>query len=499
MEVTNNGTTEETSLLLKKPEKVKISTKLAYGIGEFGPMMIGVVQGFFLQAFLLEVAEISPYQAGTVVLAAQIWDGVCDPIAGRLSDSTRSRIGRRRPWLLGAAIPVGAFYWAIWQVPKLSQNMLFGYYVAVNMLITMAISCISVPYGALLPELSSDYDERTSLSMSRAIFGLLAGIVCAPLHSFLVTVYPITNVSEEYDYIKGYALSAHVLAPLAALSPFITAVAIREKPFKGPIESIKSTCGNSVRDFFRGLKHTFTNRAFNMVILTNMCAWTVINFVQGNILLWVKYVLKAEDMFSYLLMALQLSATISMFVNQWISTIIGKKFTYMIGASVLVVSLTGLFFVTEGFIWVSFLIAVCAGFGVSTAMLIPLSMIPDVTDLDNLRTGKQREGDLFSIFTLSHKIASGVALAASSYALGYAGYINPVEQAKTASMLRFSEDLPPDEHQPAAVILTLRLIVSFVPVAFILVSMISAYFYPITKESHAMILEQLSSLKGNKT
>lgn len=125
----------------------------------------------------------------------------------------------------------------------------------------------------------------------------------------------------------------------------ITAIGIREKTYHEV--QVKRSIKESLKEFLRGLRSTFTNRAFICSMFAYLNSWLVINFVQGNILLWMKYVVKREDNFSYLLMSLQLSATLSLFLNQKISEKLGKKNAYYIGALVLFITLCCLNFVQE--------------------------------------------------------------------------------------------------------------------------------------------------------
>src|SRR5512136_817638 len=168
------------------PEKLSPLTKLAFGVGDLGPAIVAAINGFFLNAFLLDVAGLRPAVAGTIFLVVKIWDAVNDPIMGALTDRTRTRWGRRRPWLLFAAIPFGVFFFLQWIVPPLDDFGKFWYYLLVALLLDMAYTAVNVPYAALTPELTHDYDERTSLSSYRFSFSILGGVLAAFLHTIIV-------------------------------------------------------------------------------------------------------------------------------------------------------------------------------------------------------------------------------------------------------------------------------------------------------------------------
>ncbi|HUM71607.1 MAG TPA: MFS transporter, partial [Chloroflexota bacterium] len=142
---------------------LSIGRKLAYGVGDVGPALVATLQGFFLNAFLLDVAGLPPQWAAAIFLIVKIWDSVNDPLIGWLSDHTHTRWGRRRPWLLFGAVPFGIAWFLQWQVPDLTTAGLFWYYLVVALLLDTGITAVNVPYTALTPEIAPDYNERTNL------------------------------------------------------------------------------------------------------------------------------------------------------------------------------------------------------------------------------------------------------------------------------------------------------------------------------------------------
>src|SRR5512136_2647841 len=111
--------------------KLKLSTKLAYGAGDLGAAIATAINGFFLLDFLINVAGLRPGIAGNIFLIVKIWDAINDPLVGWLTDRTVSKFGRRRPWLLIAAIPFGLAFFLQWVVPPLGEMGKFWYYLLV--------------------------------------------------------------------------------------------------------------------------------------------------------------------------------------------------------------------------------------------------------------------------------------------------------------------------------------------------------------------------------
>ncbi|MBD0346228.1 MAG: MFS transporter, partial [Coleofasciculus sp. Co-bin14] len=158
-------------------EKLNLKTKLAYGVGELGGEIPNNILVFFLLFFLTNVAGLNPTLAGSVLLIGKVWDAINDPMIGWLSDRTRSPLGRRYPWMLGGAIPLGMLFFVQWFVPPTSnQWLLFGYYSGIALLFYAAFTAVAVPYSTLGAELTQGYDERTSLISFKAAFSIGASI-----------------------------------------------------------------------------------------------------------------------------------------------------------------------------------------------------------------------------------------------------------------------------------------------------------------------------------
>ena len=448
-------------------EKLSFFTKLAFGAGDLGPAIVAAVNGFFLNAFLLDVAGLRPAAVGTIFLLAKIWDAVNDPIMGALTDRTKSRWGRRRPWLLFAAIPFGLAFFMHWIVPPLDDTGKFWYYLIVAILLDTAYTAINVPYAALTPELSHDYDERTSLSSFRFSFSILGGVLAAFFHTVIVGAF-----GNAYT---GNAVSAAVWAFFIAAPNFITFAFTREVHFK---EDRPKGPG-----FLEGLQIAFRNKAFVIVTLIYLLSWLSVQFVQNNLFLYVKYWIGAESQFGMLILAVQFSAFIFVLIWAKVSQRLGKQKVYYIGMSFWILVSFLLFTIQQGQVTLIFILAVLAAAGVSISYLIPWSMLPDVIELDELETGQRREGIFYGFFVFLQKLGISMGIALSNYALELTGYINQVPGG-------------PVPVQPPAALLSLRVFVSLVPVVILLISFAVVARYPITRQKHAEMRAELARRKA---
>jgi len=267
---------EQALIFQERSDHVTYCTKFAYGVGEAGYYSATLVFGMFFTPFLLEVVGISPYYVGTISLILQLWDAITDPIVGKLSDISKCKMGRRRPWLLFASIPMGLSYFLVWQIPWFLEDyesllVLYYFIACVNM--SFMITLVSVPYTAMTPELSRDYHVRTVLTTYRQVFGLLSGIGAAFVHSLIIEIFP--------DYHTGYTVSAFVFGTFISFPTLITFCFVQEKFDwdEEPEETSRLKFITQVKLWLREVVDMFKNWPFFIVTYLFLCCWLSTGFV----------------------------------------------------------------------------------------------------------------------------------------------------------------------------------------------------------------------------
>jgi GPH family glycoside/pentoside/hexuronide:cation symporter len=344
-------------------------------------------------------------------------------------------------------------------------------------LLRVAFTIVNVPYTALTPEITEDYDERTSLTGFRFAFSIAGGLMA-------VLAFP-TVVGLLGSTVTSYAISGGLLGLFVVASPIVTFATTREKPTFSEVNKQHVETDEKI-GFFQGLRIAFQNRPFVYVVGIYLCSWLVVQFVQANLLLYLRYWVEDDTLFQPFVLVLQVTSFSFLVVWSWVSRKLSKRTAYFIGSAVFLVITVAIFFVPQGVApWILYIIAFLGGIGVSMALLIPWSMLPDVVDHDELETGERREGVYYGLFVFVQKIGLSLALAGSTWLLGLAGYINP-------------EEVNVAVEQPDAVLLVLRLAVSVLPLALILLSLPLAYFYPITRERFQEMHQELVRRKQDK-
>lgn len=441
-----------------RPARLPRRVLVGYGIGDASGAIVVTIAGFYLTAYWLDVARLPAAYVGTIFLIAQLWDAFTDPVVSILADRTRSRWGRKRPWLLFGAIPFGVAYLLQWVVPETSAVGLFVYYLAIILLLRTFFTVVNIPYSALTPDLTRDYDERTRLNQYRFTINIVAGLLAISLHPVLVDL----GGGGE----RGYLLSAAVFAVVIAGSLLVTVRTTYELPAP-PVEG-------GFMDALREFREPLLNRPFWFVAGLFVLSWTAFLTVQANLILYIRYCIGAESQFVGIILTFQVTAIVFLAVWGRVSSRVGKQMTYVYGVLIWIVGLLALFFIPYGVVWPCYVAAALTGAGAAVAYLIPWSLLPDVVDEDAAQTGRRRENLFYGVFVLLQKAGLAIGLAGSTYALGLAGYINPDEVGQVVE-------------QPEAVLLTLRVVVSIWPVAILLLTLPLALRYPISREAFAAL------------
>lgn len=531
-------------------EKLEFTTKLAFGAGDVGTALSANLLIFFLLPFFTNVAGLSPSLAGSILMIGKISDAINDPIIGVSSDRTSTPWGRRIPWMILGTVPFVVCFFLMWIVPQFSDNpttnniFLFVYYIVVAIAFHIFYTSVNLPYQALTPELTKDYNERTSLNSFRFSFSIGASIFSLILAGIIFSIYDgqdqekylilgfisslialisllwcplqlqergkkplltrqkrkqlgftltliatVLAIFSIFNFVNSSAQNNFIAIILLLFTILLSAMAwtfITGKTENHLLttEQINPSKNEDQIPFFKQLKIVFSNKPFLFVIGIYLCSWLAVQLTASILLFFVvNWMGLPEASFPQVAIAVQGTALVMLFVWQQISRKLDKKIVYFLGSSIWIVAQIGLFMIQPGQTTLLYFLAILAGFGVSVAYLIPWSMIPDVIDLDELNTGRRREGIFYGFMVLLQKLGLALGLFLVGIALDASGFIRNVP----------GEAIPV---QPSSALLAIRLVVSVLPAIVLVIGVVLAYFYPITREYHSQIRLQLSEVKN---
>ncbi|MBA3924384.1 MAG: MFS transporter, partial [Nostocaceae cyanobacterium] len=259
--------------------KLDLKTKLAYGAGDLGTAVSANILAFYWSVFLTDVAGLSAGLAGSIRLISGIWDAANDPFVGSLSDRTRSRWGRRHPWMLAGAIPLGFFFFLHWVVAHFSNDRntnqwgLFWFNVVVSLFFNTAYTMVNLPYTAMTPELTEDYNERTNLTSIRFQFSIGGSIL-----SLLLALVIFSVVKEP---IQQYLLLGGVFGVFSVLPVIWCVWGTRDRMAIVEAKHLNTT-SESI-SFGRQLKIVFSNVPFLYVIGIYLFSWSAVQITASII------------------------------------------------------------------------------------------------------------------------------------------------------------------------------------------------------------------------
>ncbi len=460
--------------------------KLLYGSGDWGLSSIGMLRSIFYAIYLTDVVGIEPRLASFGALAGIVWDAINDPVIGVLSDRMKSKLGRRRPFLLWFAFPFGISFVILWSAPNWESQLALLAYVTISFMISDTFTTlVAVPYLSLTPELTQDYDERTSLSSFRSVFQLLAAITVVVAAPMIVDAVILTGGSQQ----QGFMLAGAVFGAMGALPLFLIGWFVREKfssedreemPFR---ESLRVAWQNIPFRYAAGI-YMFNWSAVDMIAITFpffLLYWVA----RGNLLAKISILgvdLALESAFFGVMLLVCI-----LFVPfwLWLARKRNKIQAYILGMAIWVIIQFMIFTIQPGETTYLLIIAALAGIGVSAAYILPDSILPDVIEWDELRTGRRQEGIYYGIRTLIRKLTGALVIFITLQVLGWSGYQSPPDD-----VIQFT--------QPDSALFMIRMMVSFLGAIILLGTILLAWSYPLTREKYERIQKLLARRKNKK-
>lgn len=395
---------------------------LAYG---FGAAAYGVKDlGFstFLLLFYNQVIGLPSAEVGFAIMCALLLDAFIDPAIGFLSDRTRSRWGRRHPWMYAAALPIAAGWLLLWNPPALSHNAMLLWVFATAVVVRTAVSAYEVPSQALTPELSADYDERTRTMAYRYLFGWAGGML------MMMIAYGVflTDVLDRRGY-PGFALAGAAAMLIAIL---VSATGTHSEIARLPRAEVTP---KSFRDNFAELVETVRNRAFLTLMGAGICYYSAqgISFALSNYL-YAHVWRFAGGAYQALALVLFAGVSIAFVIAPRVGRRWGKPRSamfFMASAAMLLaipylLRLAGLFPDPSSRAMLPILFAI---FVVNTACsvsstILGASMMADVVEHSEVQTGRRSEGVFFAGAFFVQKCTSGLGIFGAGLILAAVGF-----------------------------------------------------------------------------
>ena len=409
--------------------RVPLATRLAYGAGAVAYGIKDNGFSVFLLIFYNQVVGLSADRVGLAVMIALVIDAFIDPVIGHLSDRTNTRWGRRHPWLYASVIPVGLSWFLLWHPPELGDTALFFYLIGVAILVRSAIALNEVPSAAMLPELTADYHERTNVIRYRFLFGWIGGLF---IHWLAYSVFLAPTAEHQPGLLRreGYHAYALTGTVMMVLSVLIAALGTHRRMAKRPE---KLPPRRPLLQELRAIKGTLSNKAFLTLMGGGVFAYANqgLNFATSTYMQSYVWEFPAWA-FSLWPLVLLIGVVFAFIAAPAISRRLGKKKAAALAAGIAV--FVGMspyalrlldWFPPNGnpatlplFIGIN---VVAVGFGICP-MILAGSMLADVVEDSELKTGHREEGLFFAGNLFMQKCVTGIGTFAAGSLISAVGF-----------------------------------------------------------------------------
>lgn len=452
-----------------QPKKLTLGYKVIWGVAALGTSLISGIYGALLPIFYQDYLGLTARWIGIASLIYAIWNAINDPLFGYITDNTRSKHGRRIPYMRFTAPFLALTFILVWFAPvKAGQQTLFWWMLVSMLLYDTAYTIIGLVYSSLLPEVSESDAERNGLQISSSLFAMLGTLL-----GFLIPDFFRPKSGAELSF---WPLRIAMIAVAVVAMLLIIATTLKVKERK------EFTQVDKPIPLMASIKYTFTSKSFVILVAENFMAILMSSLILGSMFYLADYVMQM--------------GVINLLVYLFIPLIIGIPITTLIRKKVGVVTAQQLLMVIAGIglVAVAFvpkaLIPVCialAGFGLSGPQTLTNVLFAQVTDEDELRTGVRREGAFFGVNALLTKPAQSVAL-----------WIAPAILEATHFVTRASQEGSIYLDQPATAIFGIKAFTGLIPGIACLLGATILHFYPLKGRYLKEVQEKVLTLHAEK-
>ncbi len=462
---------------------VSLPKKIAWGLGGLTNDMVNALMLLAMPIFSLGLGVKATW-IGIALALPRVWDAIADPLMGHISDNTRSRWGRRRPYILLGGIGVGLTFALLWMPnTSWSEAGLLAWFIAMSLLFFTFFTMWNIPWMALGLDLTPDVKERNSVQATRSLFATGAAFIIPwimPLAIYLGKGNEVAGVADEVIGVRTVGIIVGVIMTLTAImSAFFCK------------ESHTTTKAAPKVSFIKSAKYTFKNKHFiglciftalfcgGVVMVGGMGYYINVFFVYGDLPIQ-EAKQAASEIMGWGGTVGAVASLVAVPIISWFASRFGKKQTLIGGIALIVIGqlIKWFFFVPQNpflQVWLSIIIYP----GLILVWTILPSMYADICDRDDLETGTRREGMYSATSAWLLKVGVTIAMAASGWLINVAGIVDSAEV------------------QTPEAVLNMRLLFTLLPSIFTLIGGFFVFRYPFTEKDAERVKEQLAERHAN--
>lgn len=451
------------------PVRLNFSYKLIWGLASLGTSSISATFGGLLAKFYLDDKGLDPSLYWKAWLIYTIWNAINDPLFGYITDSTRSKHGRRIPYMRLTAPFLAVAFLLVWMVPNGASDLGMFWWMLVTMLLyDTAYTMIGLVYSALLPEVSESDAERNGLQISSSLFGLVGTIIGFQIPDMF---RPKAGMPANYAPLQ---IAMAVMALIAMVLIVVTTLKVKERP--------EFTVADKPLGLWESIKYTFTSKSFLIVVAANFMSILMQALLLAMIYFVADYVMHtgAMTLLLFLFVPLIIGVPVTTFIRARLGVVQAQQVLLLIAG----IGLVSVVFVPAS------LIPLCvglAGFGLSGPQTLTNILFAQVADEDELRSGVRREGAFFGVNAMLTKPAQFVGNALISAILVSSLFVT-TEQNGGQMLL----------NQPASAIFGIKVLFGLIPGIAMLVGAGILFLYPLRGKHLAAVQEKVLAMHAEK-
>jgi len=451
-------------------KRLSRSTKVYYGLASLGSATISSIFAALLPIFYQDYLGLTARWIGIASIVYAVWNAINDPLFGFITDNTRSKLGRRIPYLRFTAPFLGLTFILVWFAPQGAGDLALFWWMLVTMLLyDTAYTIIGLVHGALIPELSESDVERNQLSISSTSFGLMGYVL-----GFLLPDLFRPQAGAVGNSLMSLQLSMVAVGIIGAFLIILTTLKVKERREFAVVDKPLK--------FWESLRYTLTSKPFWVFVTINFLLTLMNAMATGSIFYLADYVTQSSTIILMMYLFIPLGLGIP-FVNLMV-----KRFG-ILRAEQIYLLVGGLGLASMAFLPTPLipLGLIFAGLGLSGQQTITYNILAYVIDEDEVRTGTRREGSFFGANALLTKPAQSVSLFLTAFILEQSGFI-------TRTMNQGQIFL----NQPESALFGIRVIVGLIPGLAMLVGAVILFFFPIQGERLVQLKETILTLHDEK-
>lgn len=428
-------------------DRVPIVQKAAFGAGHLVNNLLPGALGIFM-FFLLTAFGMDPFLAGILGGLPRLFDAVTDPIMGFISDNTRSRFGRRRPYIFVGAILSGVLFAVLWQLDENnSQTFNFWYFLILSLFYLIGNTIFSTPLIGLGYEMTSDYNERTRLMAFSQIVGQIAWMI---VPWFWVLIANPDLFESQAVGVRQLSIIVGAICIVLGILPAIFCKGLDASHMKNRKELSFRSLFSNLKDLFQGIIEVSKNKPF-----VKLCGATFLVFNGFQMVASFSFFIIVFYMFNgdyglagnwpawFSTISAMVTAFMVIPIITWMANKMGKRKAFIVSTAI---SIIGYGLKWWGFNpsnpWLIFMPIPLMAFGIGGLFTLMMSMTADVCDLDELNNGMPRkEGTFGAIYWWMVKLGQGLALVLGGLVLKMVGFDQTLAQqtAETMTNLRIAD------------------------------------------------------------